>query len=257
MAKLGFRLIKFKELANKMCYETNLTDARWKIIAEFIEDGRKRKHSLRTIVDALLYVVKTGCQWRYLPLDFPKWQPVYYYFRKFEITGLLEIIHDHLREQVRVKKGKEVSPSLGLVDSQSVKTASVTREKGIDGNKKVNGRKRFILTDTLGLIMGILIVAANVGERTGAENLFNQARGKYPRLQKVLADQGFDGEKYVANIELLFGFVFEIVNKVLGVGGFQVQPKRWIVERTFGSFKGFYSTSNDPNYAETNDFLKI
>jgi putative transposase len=217
-----------------MSYETNLTDARWAIIAEFIEDGRKRKHSLRTIVDAVLYVVKTGCQWRYLPKDFPKWQLVYYYFRKFETIGLIEIIHDTLRDQVRVKKGKEKSPSLGLIDSQSVKTASVTTEKGVDGNKKVNGRKRFILTDTLGLMMGILIVAANVGERSGAETLFNETRGKYPRLEKVLADQGFNGVEYIAKIENLFGFIFEIVNKVLGVGGFQVQPKRWIVERTFG-----------------------
>jgi len=169
-----------------------------------------------------------------LPKEFPKWQLVYYYFRKFETTGLIEIIHDTLRDRVRVKKGKEISPSLGLVDSQSVKTASVTKEKGIDGNKKVAGRKRFILTDTLGLMMGILIVAANVGERAGAETLFDQTAGKYPRLQKVLADQGFDGEKYVESIERIFGFAFEIVNKVLGVGGFQVQPKRWIVERTFG-----------------------
>jgi len=217
-----------------MSYETNLTDARWEIIAEFIEDGRERKYSLRTIVDAILYVVKTGCQWRYLPKDFPKWQLVYYYFRKFETTGLIEILHDTLRAKVRIKKGKEISPSLGLVDSQSVKTASVTTEKGLDGNKKVNGRKRFILTDTLGLIIGILIVAANTGERAGAESLFYQVRGKYPRLQKVLADQGFDGVEYVTRIESLFGFIFEIVNKVLGIGGFQVLPKRWIVERTFG-----------------------
>jgi len=217
-----------------MSYETNLTDARWKIIAEFIEDQRKRKYSLRTVINAILYVVKTGCQWRYLPKDFPKWQLVYYYFRKFETTGLIEIIHDTLREKVRIKKGKEISPSLGLIDSQSVKTASVTTEKGIDANKKVVGRKRFILTDTLGLMIGVLVVAANVGERIGAETLFNETKGKYPRLRKVLADQGFNGEEYVTKIENLFGFVFEIVNKVLGVGGFQVQPKRWIVERTFG-----------------------
>jgi putative transposase len=217
-----------------MSYETNLTDARWEIIAEFIEDRGRRKNSLRTMVDALLYVVKTSCQWRYLPKDFPKWQLVYYYFRKFETTGLIEILHDAVRERVRVKKGKEVSPSLGLVDAQSVKTASLTTEKGIDGSKKVNCRKRFVVTDTLGLLLGVLIVAANVGERAGAEKLFNQIKGKYPRLKKVLADQGFDGERYVSGIELLFGFVFEIVNKVLGIGGFQVQPKRWIVERTFG-----------------------
>ena len=217
-----------------MCYETNLTDARWEILAEFIEDGRKRKHSLRTIVDALLYVVKTGCQWRYLPQDFPQWQLVYYYLRKFEATGLIEIIHDSLREQVRHKQGKESSPSLGLIDSPSVKTASVTSDKGLDGNKQVHGRKRFILTDTLGLLLGLTIVAANVGERSGAERLFQTLQGKYPRLVRVLADQGFEGEKYVARMELLFGFVLEIVSKVLGVGGFQVQPKRWIVERTFG-----------------------
>ena len=217
-----------------MCYQTNLTDARWQTIAEFIEDGRKRRSSLRSVVDAILYLVKTGCQWRYLPKDYPKWQLVYYYFRKFETTGVIEIIHDSLREQVRVKKGKQSSPSLGLVDSQSVKTASLTTEKGLDGNKKVTGRKRFILTDTLGLLMGVLIVAANVGERAGAQELFEQSKGKYPRLQKVLADQGFDGEKYVAKVEQLFGFIFEIVNKVLGVSGFQVLPKRWIVERTFG-----------------------
>lgn len=125
-------------------------------------------------------------------------------FGAFETTGLIEIIDDSLREKVRLKKGKQISPSLGLVDSQSVKTASLTEEKGIDGNKKVNGRKRFIVTDTLGLMMGIVIVAANVGERAGAEKLFKQVQGKYPRLQKVPADQGFDGEKYVARIELLF-----------------------------------------------------
>ena len=107
-------------------------------------------------------------------------------------------------------------------------------EKGIDATKKVVGRKRFILTDTLGLMIGILVAAAQVGERIGAEKLFNQSQGKYPRLVKVLADQGFNGEEYVARIETLCGFVFEIVNKVLGVGGFQVQPNRWIVERTFG-----------------------
>lgn len=218
-----------------MSYETNLTDARWAIIADFIEDARKRKHSLRNVVDAMFYLLKTGCQWRNLPKEcFPKWQLVYYYFRKFETAGLIEILHDELRQQVREKKGKEASPSLGLVDSQSVKTASVTEEKGLDGNKKVNGRKRFLLTDTLGLIMGILIVAANVGERAGAEKLFSETQGKYPRLKKVLADQGFDGLEYIKKIENLFGFIFEIVNKVLGLGGFQVLPKRWIVERTFG-----------------------
>ena len=217
-----------------MCYPTDLTDARWQMIAEFIEDGRKRKYSLRSIVNAIFYLVKTGCQWRYLPADFPSWQLVYYYFRKFEQTGLIEILHDELREQARVKKGKQKQASVGLVDSQTVKTASVTSQKGYDGNKKMSGRKRFVLTDTLGLLIGVLIVAANTGERDGAVELFEQTRAKNAELKKVLADQGFNGAKYISSIESGFGFVFEIVNKVLGVGGFQVLPQRWIVERTFG-----------------------
>lgn len=124
-----------------MSYETNLTDAHWQITAEFIEDGRKRQSGLRSVVDAILYLVKTGCQWRSLPVDFPKWQLVYYYFRKFETTGVIEIIHDSLRERVRVKKGKQVSPSLGLVDSQSVKTASLTTEKGVGREQKSERQK--------------------------------------------------------------------------------------------------------------------
>lgn len=217
-----------------MSYQTDLTDSRWKIIAELIEDGRKRQHSLRVITNAILYITKTGCQWRYLPRDFPNWQLVYYYFRKWTKEGLIENIHQILFAKVRIKKGRQVSPSLGIVDSRSVKTASVTQAKGLDANKKIAGRKHFIVTDTLGLIMGIWIVAASCGERAGAENLCEQMRGKYPRLTKVLGDQGFTGAEFIASIQTRFGLIFEVVKKVLGVGGFQVLPKRWIVERTFG-----------------------
>ena len=173
-----------------MCYETNLTDVRWKIIAEYIEDGRKRKDSLRTIVDALLYVVKTGCQWRYLPKDFPKWQLVYYYFRKYETTGLIEIIHDTLRERVRVKKGKQISPSLGLVDSQSVKTASVTEEKGIDGNKKVNGRKRFILTDTLSFNDGNFNCGGKCGRKSGSRKVIQSSTREISEIEESIGGSG-------------------------------------------------------------------
>ncbi|MGI8467408.1 MAG: IS5 family transposase [Pyrinomonadaceae bacterium] len=217
-----------------MCYETDLTDSQWEIIAEVLEDGRKRQHSLQTIVNAIFYVTKTGVQWRNLPRDFPKWQLVYYYFRKWSNSGLIGKLHRILHQRVRVKQGREVSPSLGLLDSQSVKTVSLTEVKGVDANKKINGRKRFVVTDTLGWIMGLMVVAASVQERDGAEKLFVLMNGKYPRLEKVVADQGFSGEDYTARIGELFGFVLEIVKKVLGVSGFQVLPKRWIVERTFG-----------------------
>ena len=218
-----------------MCYQTNLTDSQWEIIAEILEDGRKRQHSLQVIVNAIFYVTKTGVQWRNLPTDFPKWQLVYYYFRKWSRGGLISEIHQILYEKVRIKENRELSPSLGLLDSQSVKSASVTGEKGLDANKKINGRKRFVVTDTLGWIIGLMVVAASVQEREGAEKLFALMDGKYPRLKKVLADQGFNGEEFTATrIGKTFGFLLEIVKKVLGVGGFQVLPRRWVVERTFG-----------------------
>ena len=186
------------------------------------------------IVNAIFYVTKTGVQWRNLPLDFPKWQLIYYYFRKWSKIGLISKIHQVLYEKVRFKENREVSPSLGLLDSQSVKTASLTEDKGLDANKKINGRKRFVVTDTLGWIIGLMVVAASVQERAGAKKLFVLMKGKYPRLEKVLADQGFDGEEFTNRIEKAFGFVLEIVKKVLGVSGFQVLPKRWVVEMTFG-----------------------
>lgn len=148
-----------------MCYKTNLTDSQWEIIAELLEDGRKRQNSLQVIVKAIFYVTKTGVQWRNLPKDFPKWQLVYYYFRKWSHSGLIGKIHQMLYEKVRIKENRELSPSLGLLDSQSVKTASVTQDKGLDANKKINGRKRFVVTDTLGWIIGLTVVAASVQER--------------------------------------------------------------------------------------------
>jgi len=217
-----------------MSYDTDLTDSQWEIIAELLDDGRKRQHSLQVIVNALFFVTKTGVQWRNLPKDFPKWQLVYYYFRKWSQKGLIVKIHQLLYEKVRIKENRQVSPSLGLLDSQSVKTASLTEIKGLDANKKINGRKRFIVTDTLGWIIGLMVVAASVQEREGAEKMFALILGKYPRLEKVLADQGFGGEDFTTRIHKTFGFVLEIVKKVLGVSGFQVLPKRWVVERTFG-----------------------
>ncbi len=142
-------------------YTTNLTDNQWQILEKIINNQRKRKNSLREIINGLLYIVKTGIQWRFLPNDFPKWQLVYYYFRKWTGEGLIEEIHDVIRGIIRKTKGKEISPSLGLLDSQSVKAQSMTIEKGYDGNKKINGRKRHIITDTLGLIMVVIIHCKN------------------------------------------------------------------------------------------------
>lgn len=222
-----------------MKYDSDLTDSQWKVIAKIFDDkdiNRLRKHLLKEIVDAILYISKAGVQWRLLPKDFPKWQLVYYYFRTWTAKGLVRRIHDTLQERLRLKRGRQASPSLGIVDSQSVKTASMTRKKGIDANKKISGRKRFVVTDVLGLLMAVVIASANTGEREGARLVFKELQGKFPRLEKVLADQGFDGKAFFAWVLSSFGWVLEIVAKVAGIGGFQVLPKRWIVERTFGWF---------------------
>jgi putative transposase len=216
-------------------YQTDLTDSQWQFIKNIENDKRKRKHDLRELWNALLYIAKSGCQWRMMPINFPKWQLVYYYFRKWESYGIIENVHDTIHEKVRVGMGKEPSPSLGLMDSQSVKTSSMTLEKGYDGNKKVNGRKRHIITDTLGFLMAIVIHDANINDREGAKLLLKNVQYKYPRLKKIIVDQGYTGELVEWTMRV-FGWILEVVVKVAGVSGFNVLPKRWIVERTFGWF---------------------
>lgn len=214
-------------------YPSDLTDIQWQIIKNYCDNKRKRKYSIRKIFDALLYMIKSGVQWRMLPLEFPKWQLVYYYFRKWIAEGLIEEIHDGLRERIRFKLKRNICPSLGLLDSQSVKTHSVTNEKGYDGNKKIQGRKRHIITDTLGFILAIVIHSADINDRSGATLVLEEMKHKYPRLKKILADQGYTGE-LVDTVVKMYGWTIEIVKKVVGVTGFNVLPKRWIVERTFG-----------------------
>jgi len=211
---------------------TSLTDSQWAKIENLFEN-RKRKHSLRKVVNALLYITKSGIQWRMLPKEYPKWQLVYYYFRKWTAEGLIEEIHDFLRDYCRKRQNREESPKLGLIDSQSVKTSSMTSEKGYDGGKKVQGRKRHIVTDTLGLIMALVVHSADIQDRECAKVVIEQLRYRFPRLKKILADGGYTGG-LIEWVLKGFGWTLEIVHKVVEISGFNVLPKRWIVERTFG-----------------------
>ena len=224
-------------------YSTNLTDKQWQVIKKFINpQERKRKHHLRDIVNAILYINKTGCQWRMLPSHFAPWQTVYYYFRKYTLHSL-----------VRKMAGREESPSMGIIDSRSVKTSHhVDSDRGIDGNKKVKGRKEHIVVDTLGIPMAVAVHEANLHDSKGAPKVLEKLEYKFPRLRKILADGGYQGTlgDWVAR---KFGWVVEVVLRPNECPSkFQVIPKRWIVERTFSWLENFRRLTIDYEFlAET------
>ncbi|MFG3266337.1 IS5 family transposase [Streptomyces bobili] len=224
-------------------YPSDLTDGQWALVEPLLpparvgpKGGRREKHPRRRIVDAIFYVVRTGCAWRQLPKDFAPWPTVYWYFTWWHDDGTVERIHDALRGKVREADDRDVEPSAGLIDSQSVRTADTVpaATRGFDAGKKVKGGKRFIVTDTLGLLLAVHVVASSIQRprprRREAAFAVDQARP--PRRQEGLADQGFAG-RLVEWAAQILGRDLEIVPKALDQRGFQVQPKRWAVERTF------------------------
>ena len=229
-------------------YPTNLTDSQWNAILDIIRDKRKRKHTLREIFDAIFYLLKTGCQWRMLPTNFPSWKLVYYYFSKWRNDGTIELIHEILRDMTRKKAGRNESPSLALIDSQSVKT---TRSgglcRGIDGGKKTKGRKRHIIVDTMGLLLAVVIHAANEHDSKSAPRVIAELRGRFHRLIKIVADGGYRGE-LIDNTRKTFGWILEVVLRKDSGKKFEVLPQRWIVERTFSWFESYRRLSKDFEY---------
>jgi putative transposase len=191
-------------------------------------------------MNAIIYIVKTGCQWRMLPKCFAPWNSVYFYYRKWKKEGLIEELHDYLREYVRKKAGKEKSPSVGIIDSRSVKTSyhADTTVKGIDGGKKVKGRKQHIITDTMGLLLCVTVHAANIHDSKGAMSVIENLRYKYPRRVKIIADGGYRGE-LIEKVKSAFGWILEVVMLKDCCSKFTVLPQRWIVERTFSWFENF------------------
>jgi putative transposase len=213
-----------------MNYPTDLTNSQWELVQKIIPDGRKRKYSLRHIINALLYVVKTGCQWRMLPLEFPSYKLVHYYFTKWKKDGTIELLHDKLMEKRRIKKGKRAEPSAGILDSQSVKSTAVSSHcSGFDMAKKVKGRKRHLLVDTLGFVICVVVHNAAIQDRDGAMLVFKQA---YDRLLKVVfADAAYWANKLNEWVKQNCKWMLIIIRKCKAK--FEPQPKRWIVERTF------------------------
>lgn len=231
---------------NKKTYSTDLTDKQWQVIENLVNGKvRKRKHSLRSILNGIFYLVKTGCQWRMLPSDFAPWNTVYYYYRKWKSNGLIEELHEMLRDLTRKKSGRQVSPSLGLIDSRSIKTSrNGGLERGIDGGKKTKGRKQHIITDTMGLILTVVIHAANVHDSKAAFGVIKELRGRFPRLSKIIADGGYKGE-LIDKVQKAFGWILEVVLRPEQTKRFVVLPKRWIVERTFSWFESYRRLSKD------------
>jgi len=222
-----------------------LTDSQWQGMQEFLPVKRKRILDLRLIVNAIFWIVRTGSQWRNLDSRYPKWTAVYYYFYKWSRDGTLEKTNAYLNEIERQRQDKEPTPSLACADSQSVKLAPmIFEDKGLDGNKKVNGRKRQVMVDTLGLVWGVFVHAANLSDTVMGCELFKQVKERFTRLEKILVDAGYKGTFITKALEEL-GVVAEISSRPPTEKGFVPLAKRWVSERTFGWFNFYRRLSKD------------
>ena len=217
-------------------YASDATDAEWAVIVPYLpaepRRGRPRTTSLRAVVNAILYIVQTCCQWRLLPKEFPPFTTVQYYFYRWRDDGTWLRINHELVMLAREREGREASPSAGVIDSQSVKTTEAGGPRGYDAGKKIKGRKRHLLTDTLGHLVAALVHPADVQDRDGAPKLLGAIRGAFPWLRHVFADAAYAGGKLEQSLAKLGQWTFEIVRRSDAVPGFELLPRRWVVERT-------------------------
>jgi transposase len=219
-----------------------MTDAEWARVLPLLpvpgwmrgRGGRPEAYCHRAMLDAIRYLVDNGIKWRAMPADFPPWDRIYAFFRRWRDNALVKEFHDRLRARVREESGRDAQPTAGVIDSQSVKADAVVGgdSRGFDGGKLVNGRKRHVVVDTLGLLLGVMVTGADVGDRTAAQVMLGQVTDVHHRLELVWADGGYTGA-LVEYCLATFALVLAIVKRSDDMRGFVVLPKRWIVERLF------------------------
>ena len=226
-------------------YPSDVTDAEWELLRPEAEAvmaelrrsaaGRPMEHDLRTVLDAVGYVTRYGIEWRALPVDFPSWEAVYAFFVRWNERGLPQGLVDRLRGRLRTARGRAELPTAGSIDSQSVKAADTVgaASRGFDGGKKINGRKRHVVVDSLGLLLAVVVTAASVQDRDGACRLLGLLRERFSTISLVWADGGYAG-RLVSWAYQVLALTVTIVKRSDDTTGFVVLPRRWVVERTFG-----------------------
>jgi putative transposase len=235
----------------RKAYRSDLTDEQWQLLAPLLPPpvpaGAPRTTDLREVVNAVLYRLHNGCAWHALPHDFPPDGTVREYFHRWRRDGTWERLNDVLRRQVRHAEGRAAEPSAGIIDSQSAKGTRTSGTKGFDAGKKVKGTKRHLLVDALGLLLCVVVHAANIQDRDGAKLLLGKAKGLFPTLRLLWADGGYAG-KLVAWVASVCGWVLQIVKRSDAAKGWVLLPRRWVVERTFGWLSQCRALARDYDY---------